>query len=292
MAAGARRRPARRRDSGGHERGAVPARRQLPGEASDAATLTAAPTISQPGVSAFGYTVASVPASLAARTRATLAPALPDGQPAPSMTQASPASQPPTSGGTLAPQPTAEYQTPTGQNQKAWSEAILTALGDPLTSANIVSIGYWMQNEAGSPPSGIVGANNPINVSEPGYGGTQIQSEGQGYYLMSYPTVAGRRRGGRRLPEQRELPAASSATSSRAPGSATRRSPENSRSTAATGTAPSPTPGVPPRARRKASGPRTSPRPPRRSARTNRPIAVTLSSAGARGRFCAPRRPG
>lgn len=50
-------------------------------------------------------------------------------------------------------------------------------------------MGYWMQNEAGSPPSGIVGANNPINVSEPGYGGTPIKSEGGGYSLYSYPTV-------------------------------------------------------------------------------------------------------
>ena len=47
-----------------------------------------------------------------------------------------------------------------------------------------------MQNEAGSPPSGIVGENNPINVSEAGYNGTGIQDEGQGYSLMSYPTVA------------------------------------------------------------------------------------------------------
>jgi hypothetical protein len=52
-----------------------------------------------------------------------------------------------------------------------------------------VSMGYWMQNEAGSPPSGIVGANNPINVSAPGYGGTPIKSEGGGYNLYSYPTV-------------------------------------------------------------------------------------------------------
>ena len=50
-------------------------------------------------------------------------------------------------------------------------------------------MGYWMQNEAGTPPYGIVGANNPINVSEPGYGGTPIQNEGGGYYLYSYPTV-------------------------------------------------------------------------------------------------------
>ena len=34
-----------------------------------------------------------------------------------------------------------------------------------LSSDNIVSMGYWMQNEAGHPPYGIVGANNPINVS-------------------------------------------------------------------------------------------------------------------------------
>lgn len=105
-----------------------------------------------------------------------------------------PSSAPPSSqsgggSGGLTPQPTAEYQTPTGQDQLAWSQAILNALGAPLTSANVVSIGYWMQNEAGKPPYGIVGANNPINVSEPGYGGTRIQYEAPGYYLMSYPSV-------------------------------------------------------------------------------------------------------
>jgi hypothetical protein len=87
------------------------------------------------------------------------------------------------------PTPTAEYQTPAGRNELAWSQALLRAFGDPLTSANIVSMGYWMQNEAGHPPYGIVGANNPINVSEPGYGGTPIQNEGGGYHLYSYPTV-------------------------------------------------------------------------------------------------------
>jgi hypothetical protein len=123
--------------------------------------------------------------------------------PAPSLTRApapapTPAPRPtrtptpvptPTSKPVLAPAPTAENQTPTGDNELAWSEAILTALGDPLTDANIKSMGYWMQNEAGSPPSGIVGANNPINVSAPGYGGTPIKSEGGGYNLYSYPTV-------------------------------------------------------------------------------------------------------
>ncbi|MGH3281662.1 MAG: hypothetical protein ACRDNW_21335, partial [Trebonia sp.] len=99
--------------------------------------------------------------------------------------------QPAADAGGLTPQPTAKYQTPTGENQKAWSEAILTALGAPLTSSNIVSIGYWMQNEAGTPPYGIVGANNPINVSQPCCGGVPIQSDGDGVtYLQSYPDVA------------------------------------------------------------------------------------------------------
>jgi hypothetical protein len=83
---------------------------------------------------------------------------------------------------------TAQNQTPRGANELAWSEAILTALGDPLTDANIVSLGYWMQNEAGSPPSGIVGANNPINVSQPGFSGWPIRYEGHGWSLYSYPS--------------------------------------------------------------------------------------------------------
>jgi hypothetical protein len=88
-----------------------------------------------------------------------------------------------------APTATAEYQTPRGANELAWSEAILTRIGAPLTDANIVSLGYWMQNEAGYPPYGIVGANNPINVSQPGYDGTPIKQEGCCYSLYSYPTV-------------------------------------------------------------------------------------------------------
>ena len=48
-----------------------------------------------------------------------------------------------------------------------------------------------MQNEAGSPPYGIVGANKPINVSEPCCGGVPIQSDGDGVtFLQSYPTAA------------------------------------------------------------------------------------------------------
>jgi hypothetical protein len=102
-----------------------------------------------------------------------------------------PSSQSVDAGG-LTPQPTAEYQTPTGENEEAWSEAILNSLGAPLTSANIISIGYWMQNEAGTPASGgIVGANNPINVSQACCGGVPIQDDGDGVtFLQSYPTVA------------------------------------------------------------------------------------------------------
>jgi hypothetical protein len=109
----------------------------------------------------------------------------------PSPASPSPASPSPAPPATAPPAPapaaTAENQTPRGANELAWSEAILTALGDPLTDANIVSLGYWMQNEAGSPPSGIVGANNPINVSQPGFGGWPVKYEGNGWSLYSYP---------------------------------------------------------------------------------------------------------
>jgi hypothetical protein len=138
----------------------------------------------QASASPFGFATAKMPASLASH------------KPKPSHTTATPAqhpaaSQSSTDSGGLTPQPTAENQTPSGENQKAWSEAILTALGAPRTSENIVSIGYWMQNEAGSPPSGIVGANNPINVSQPCCGGVPIQDDGDGVtFLQSYPTVA------------------------------------------------------------------------------------------------------
>jgi hypothetical protein len=117
-------------------------------------------------------------------------------KPVPARTQASsppasptpaPATAAPASG--LVPQATAEYETPKGSNELAWSEAILKGLGDPITNANVISLGYWMQNEAGSPPYGIVGANNPINVSQPGYGGTPIKAEGCCYSLYSYPSV-------------------------------------------------------------------------------------------------------
>ena len=163
----------------------------------DAATLAAVPSsqgnsLLQESASPLGsYALATMPASMRPSHKAKPTPSKTATPTQQATTEApSTTSSASTQSGGLTPQPTAQNETPTGQNQLAWSEAILTALGDPLTSANIVSMGYWMQNEAGSPPSGIVGANNPINTSEPGYGGTQIQYEAPGYYLMSYPTVA------------------------------------------------------------------------------------------------------
>ena len=125
-------------------------------------------------------TPAATPSATATHTPVTSAPS-----PSPQQTTPPPSPSPTAAQGPAA---TAENQTPRGASELAWSEAILTALGDPLTNANIVSLGYWMQNEAGSPPSGIVGANNPINVSQPGYGGWAIKYEGNGWSLYSYPT--------------------------------------------------------------------------------------------------------
>jgi hypothetical protein len=157
-------------------------------------TLATSPALIEPSASAssFGYAVASVPATHKAKPKPKPKPKVtPSPSVTPSMTPSStPSTQQSTASDTLTPQNTAEYQTPSGQNQLAWSEAILTALGAPLTDANILSIGYWMQNEAGSPPYGIVGANNPINVSQSCCGGVPIQSDGDGVtFLQSYPTA-------------------------------------------------------------------------------------------------------
>jgi hypothetical protein len=163
------------------------------------ALASSSPAVSQPSASPFNYAVASMPAAGAShkpkpkpsRSPSASASATASTDPASSAGGApAPASAPAEAGG-LTPQATAEYETPKGANQKAWSEAILTALGAPLTSANIISIGYWMQNEAGYPPYGIVGANNPINVSEPCCGGVPIKDDGDGVtFLQSYPSAA------------------------------------------------------------------------------------------------------
>jgi len=168
------------------------------GKALQAATLTApsssaSENLLQASASPLGsYALAKMPTA-SHKPKPTPSKTTTTPTPTPTHTTATPTATQSTaaSGGGLTPQPTAEYQTPRGENQKAWSEAILTALGAPLTSANIVSIGYWMQNEAGSPPYGIVGANNPINVSQPCCGGVPIQDDGDGVtFLQSYPSVS------------------------------------------------------------------------------------------------------
>jgi hypothetical protein len=156
-----------------------------------AATLATSPAVIEPSASSFSYAIASVPATHKPKPKPK-PKATPTASATPTMTPSSTAStQQSAVGGGLTPQNTAEYETPSGQNQLAWSEAILTALGAPVTDANVLSIGYWMQNEAGSPPYGIVGANNPINVSQPCCGGVPIQDDGDGVtFLQSYPTAA------------------------------------------------------------------------------------------------------
>jgi hypothetical protein len=146
----------------------------------------------QASASQFGFATAKMPGAHTAKPTPSHTPsktATPTQ--APTTAQPTHSSAASTDSGGLTPQPTAQNETPKGENQKAWSEAILTHLGAPLTSANIVSIGYWMQNEAGSPPSGIVGANNPFNVSQACCGGVPIQDDGDHVtFLQSYPTVA------------------------------------------------------------------------------------------------------
>jgi hypothetical protein len=160
----------------------------------DAATLAAVPSVAgnsllQASASPIGFATAKMPAPSHKASPKPAESKTPT--PAPSTAPSTAQSASSVAPGGLTPQNTAENETPTGENEKAWSEAILNALGAPLTSANIVSIGFWMQNEAGSPPSGIVGANNPINVSQPCCGGVPIQDDGDGVtFLQSYPTAA------------------------------------------------------------------------------------------------------
>jgi hypothetical protein len=151
--------------------------------------LTARPVLDQASQDGAAVMIRRPVMAVAAPTTAKPVPTATRVPPTPSASPAPVPSSAPAPSSVLTPQATAEYQTPKGSNELAWSEAILRGFGDPLTSANIISLGYWMQNEAGSPPYGIVGANNPINVSQPGFGGTPIKAEGGGYSLYSYPAV-------------------------------------------------------------------------------------------------------
>jgi hypothetical protein len=160
-----------------------------------AAVLASSPALlAQPSASPFSYAIASVPAAATHKPRSKPKPsktasatATPSHSATPTQAQSAPAAR----SGAVTPPNTAEYETPSGHAQLQWSEAILNSLGAPLTNANILSIGYWMQNEAGKPPYGIVGANNPINVSQSCCGGVPIQDDGDGVtFLQSYPDAA------------------------------------------------------------------------------------------------------
>jgi hypothetical protein len=173
-------------------------------KAPDAATLDATPglgpSLTEASASPLGsYALASMPTHTAKATPKPTPSKTVKPTPTESLTTMPPSSGSGSGSGSgstvsssgLTPQNTAEYVTPSGQNQLAWSEAILNSLGAPITSANVISLGYWMQNEAGSPPYGIVGANNPINVSQSCCGGVPIQDDGDGVtFLQSYPTAA------------------------------------------------------------------------------------------------------
>jgi hypothetical protein len=161
------------------------------------------PAVSPSATPTTSFALATVPASLKASPKATKKKAKPKASATPSAsasTSTAPSFTPtptPTAAQSTAPAGPAtapnlpENVTPTGSTELAWSEAILTALGAPITNANVISMGYWMQNEAGAPPSGLRGENNPINVSQPCCGGVPIQSDGDGVtYLQSYPTAA------------------------------------------------------------------------------------------------------
>lgn len=118
-------------------------------------------------------------------------PVKPVGSPSPAPTSPAPSPAPSACTPVAAPQPIAvnEMVKAGSVNEEAWSEAILCALGAPLTVANVESMSYWQQNEAGERPWGYTAENNPIAVSEQGFGGTDYVHEAGPWYLMNYPTV-------------------------------------------------------------------------------------------------------
>lgn len=69
--------------------------------------------------------------------------------------------------------PNLPYGTPlTGSNATAWAEAILQALGAPVTAANVTSLTDWFAQEGGG------GQNNPLNVTNAAGASGTINSAG------------------------------------------------------------------------------------------------------------------
>jgi hypothetical protein len=88
------------------------------------------------------------------------------------------------SGGTSTPQEGGNTNTPASSSLSSWIKTLLTALGAPLTTANINSISSWVTIEQGSATTG--GSNNPLNTTQPASGATSINSKG----VKAYKTAA------------------------------------------------------------------------------------------------------
>ena len=86
----------------------------------------------------------------------------------------------------------------TGANAHLWAAAILTALGAPLTTANINSLVGWFQKEDNAGPEGAradgIGENNPLSITAftPGITGSNgsVTSGAGGPDNLTFPTVA------------------------------------------------------------------------------------------------------
>lgn len=85
-----------------------------------------------------------------------------------------------------------------GANAHAWAAAILTALGAPLTTANVNSLVGWFQKEDNAGVEGAradgIGENNPLSITAytPGITGSSgsVTSGAGGPNNLTFPTVA------------------------------------------------------------------------------------------------------
>jgi hypothetical protein len=82
----------------------------------------------------------------------------------------------PSGGGAVGPAGTAS-----DTHSSLWARDLLEALPAPITTANVTSLTTWIQRE-GNDPS--INQFNPLDTTEPGYGGTGTNSVG----VRTYPT--------------------------------------------------------------------------------------------------------
>jgi hypothetical protein len=87
----------------------------------------------------------------------------------------------------------------TGANAHAWAAEILTALGGPLTTANVNSLVGWFQKEDNALPEGAravgIGENNPLSITAftrgiTGSNGSVTSGAAGGPDNLTFPTVA------------------------------------------------------------------------------------------------------